>query len=187
VLRNDLAGTFSKTEWVQDISQSDLGDDDARVVNNGVKASQLLVDKGLVGTYFNQESRIYLEQAVPRVKVTLSNTLDVGKLSVYLRNTYFGETTEASTADIFDADLNLRSDANIDPYNSPKILTDLSFGYQLLENLGITIGGQNILDVYPDLVDPAFVSSGRFLYSRSSPQFSFGGRHLFARLAFTLQ
>jgi iron complex outermembrane receptor protein len=43
-------------------------------------------------TYFNEESRIYLEQAVPRTKVNLSNNLTVGKLNV-LRNVYFGEVT----------------------------------------------------------------------------------------------
>jgi iron complex outermembrane receptor protein len=43
------------------------------------------------------------------------------------------------------------------------------------------------LDVYPDEADPAFQSSGRFVYSRRSPQFSLGGRHVFGRLAFTLK
>ena len=187
ILRNNFAATFSKTEWKQDISQSDLADDDERVVSNGVKASQLLVNKGLVGTYFNQEARIYTEQSVPRMKLTLSNTLDFNKWSIYLRNTLYGETTEATTADIFDEDLNLRSDASIDPYNTGKVLTDLSVAYQLNENLSLTVGSQNLFDVYPDLVDDAFRSSGRFIFSRRSPQFSFGGRHLFARLVFTLQ
>lgn len=169
-LRTDLAGTFSKTIWDQD---------------KGINASDLLKEKGLVGTYFNQEGRIYLEQAVPRVKVTMGNTLTMNKLTVYLRNTYFGQTTEATTADIFDNDLNW-VDKSIDPYNDPKIITDLSVGYQFSDNLGLTVGANNLLDVYPDEADPAFQSSGRFVYSRRSPQFSFGGRHLFARVTFTL-
>ncbi len=195
-LRNDLAATFAQTKWDQDA---------------GINASALLERKGLVGTYFNQEARIYLEQAVPRVKVTLSNTLDIGKLSIYLRNTYFGETTEATNEPIFDDDLNLLSDDAIadnymaldddltqeealelaervnDPYNSPKIITDLSLGYDISDNLNITIGANNLLDVYPDLVDDGYRSSGRFIYSRRSPQFSFGGRFLFARVGFTLE
>ena len=187
ILRNDFAAQFSKTEWVQDISQSDLADDDSRVVSNGIKASQLLVDKGLVGTYFDQAARVYLEEVTPRIKLSLSNSLDLDKWSIYLRNTLFGETTEGTNADIFDADLHLRSDATIDPYNSAKILTDLSIAYQLKENLSVTVGSHNLFDVYPDVVDDIFISSGRFRYSRRSPQFSFGGRHLFARLVFTLQ
>lgn len=170
-LRNDLAATFSKTTWDQE---------------DGINASDILRDKGLVGTYFDQTSRIYLEQAVPRVKLTFGNTLALNKLTVYLRNTYFGETTEATNAAIFDADLN-QIDNAIDPYNAGKVITDLSFGYEVSNNLNFTFGANNLLDVFPDEADPAFQSSGRFVYSRRSPQFSFGGRYLFARVAFTMK
>lgn len=170
-LRSDLAATFSNTKWVQE---------------DGINASEILRSKDLVGTYFDQTSRIYLEQAVPRIKVTLGNTLNIGPLDIYLRNTYFGQTTEATSAAIFDADLN-QTDTSIDPYNSPKIITDLSLGYSVSDNMTITLGSNNLLDVYPDEADPSFTSSGRFVYSRRSPQFSFGGRHLFARVAFTLK
>lgn len=171
VLRNDFAATFAETKWDQDA---------------GIKASPLLEEKGLVSTYFDQTARIYLEQAVPRTKLTLSNTLTLNSLTIYLRNTYFGQTTEATGEAIFDNDLNW-TDTSIDPYNDGKVITDLSLGYQLAPNLSLTIGANNLLDVYPDEADPAFQSSGRFVYSRRSPQFSFGGRHLFARLAFTLK
>ncbi len=170
-LRTDLAATFSKTTWDQE---------------DGINASDILRDKGLVGTYFDQTSRIYLEQAVPRVKLTLGNTLALNKLTIYLRNTYFGETTEATNAAIFDADLN-QIDNSIDPYNAGKVITDLSVGYEVSNNLNFTFGANNLLDVYPDEADPAFQSSGRFVYSRRSPQFSFGGRYLFARVAFTIK
>jgi len=175
VLRNDFAATLSRTRAEQD----DNGD----VIIN---ASPLLEEKGLVDTYFDQTSRIYLEQAVPRTKLTLSHTLNWDKFTVYLRNTYFGETTEATGEAIFDTDLN-QIDTSVDPYNAGKVLTDLSFGYSFTEDLSVTIGANNLLDIYPDEADSAFRSSGRFVYSRRSPQFSFGGRHLFARLAFTLK
>lgn len=170
-LRSDLAATFSQTSWDQE---------------DGINASDLLREKGLVGTYFDQTSRLYLEQAVPRVKLTLGNTLTLDKLTIYLRNTYFGETTEATNAAIFDADLNW-IDKTVDPYNDAKIITDLSLGYSISDELSFTVGANNLLDVYPDEADPTFQSSGRFVYSRRSPQFSFGGRHLFARVAFTLK
>lgn len=170
-LRNDLAATFSKTVWDKD---------------GGINSSQLLKDAGLEDVYFDQTSRIYLEQAVPRTKITLSNTLTINKLSIYLRNTYFGETTEATSADIFDEDLEL-TDSSIDPYYAGKVITDLSIGYELNSDVRITVGANNLLDVYPDVADPTFQSSGRFVYSRRSPQFSFGGRHLFARVLLNLK
>ncbi|RME99717.1 MAG: TonB-dependent receptor, partial [Bacteroidetes bacterium] len=170
-LRTDIAGTFAQTKWDQD---------------KGINASETLVKAGLVGTYFDQTSRIYLEQAVPLTKVTMGNTLTLNKLSVYLRNTYFGRTTEATNAAVFNSDLE-QIDNSIDVYYSGKVITDLSFGYQFAKNLNVTLGANNLLDVYPDEADPTFQSSGRFIYSRRSPQFSFGGRHIFARVAFTLE
>ena len=164
-LANDLAATFSQTKRVGDI-----------------KASDILREKGLVGTYFNAEAQIYLEEAVPRTKLTLNNNYTMGKLSLYLRNTLFGETTEA--ANVCDPD---NRDQSVDCINSSKVITDFSVGYQLAPNLSLTLGANNLLDVYPDIVDPSFRSSGRFLYSRRSPQFSFGGRHLFGRIVFTLE
>jgi len=175
-LDNSLAATFSRTNAEQD--------DNGNVIIN---ASPILEESGLVSTYFDQTSRIYLEQGVPRTKITLSNSLNIGKLDIYLRNTFFGETTEATNEAIFDEDLNLLDDATIDPYNSPRIITDLSVGYSVSKDLRVTVGSNNLLDIYPDLVDDAFRSSGRFIYSRRAPQFSFGGRYVFARLAFTLK
>ncbi len=170
-LRTDLAATFSNTVWDKE---------------KGINASPLLKEKGLIGTYFDQQARIYLEQSVPRVKFSMGNTLSMGKLSVYLRNTYFGQTTEATNAPIFDENLNW-TDKSIDPYNDPRVITDLSLSYQLSKGFNFTIGANNLLDVYPDEADPSFQSSGRFIYSRRSPQFSFGGRHIFGRILLTIE
>ena len=170
-LRNDLAATFSQTKWDQD---------------EGINASDLLREKGLVDTYFDQTSRIYLEQAVPRTKVSLGSNLGINNFDVYLRLTYFGETTEATGEAIFDEDLELLDGATIDPYYAGKMIADLSFGYRLSEKFNITVGANNLLDTYPDEADPAFQSDGRFVYSRRSPQFSYNGRHVFARLSLTL-
>lgn len=196
VLRNDLAGTFTRTTWDQD---------------EGINSSAILEAKNLTPTYFDQTSRLYLEKAVPRIKVTLGNSVDIGKLSIYLRNTYFGQTTEATSANIFDDDLELVgrneiitrylaanpnatqmdaedfADTVDDPINDAKIVTDLSFGYQISDNFSLTVGANNLLDVYPDEVDSGYTSSGRFVYSRRSPQFSYAGRHLFARINFTIR
>jgi len=159
-LKSDLSGTFSKTIQVGDI-----------------KASQVLEDAGLVGTYFPEDSRVYLEEAVPRTKVNLSNSLTTGKFNVFLRNVWFGEVTEATT-----------TVANQQVFGS-KIVTDLSLGYKASESLTLTIGANNLLDVFPDRAGADFGnrSSGRFDWSRRAQQFGVAGRFLFARLSFTLK
>ena len=157
-LKSDLAGTFSQTRQVGDI-----------------KSSEVLENAGLVDTYFPEDSRVYLEEAVPRTKVILSNNLTTGNWNVFLRNAWFGEVSEA-TANV----------ANQQTFGS-KLVTDLSFGYKASESLTLTVGANNLLDVYPDRAIEANRSGGRFDWSRRSQQFGIGGRFLFARLSFKLK
>lgn len=159
-LKSDLSGTFSKTIKV-----------------GAVKSSKVLRDAGLEGTYFPEDSRVYLEQAVPRTKINLSNSLTTDKFNIFLRNVWFGEVTEATT-----------TVANQQIFGS-KLVTDLSFGYKVSEATTITVGANNLFDIYPDMADPAFNnrSSGRFDWSRRAQQFGIGGRFLFARLNFVLK
>ena len=167
-LKNTLSGTFSKTKQVGDI-----------------KASEVLENAGLVETYFPEDSRVYLEEAVPRTKINLSHMMTIDKLNIFLRNVYFGEVTEATT--------------NVDRQQvfGTKVVTDLSVGYKLSESSTVTIGANNLLDVYPDRAkqdlepnvngDQNNRSGGRFDWSRRAQQFGIGGRFLFARLSFNLK
>lgn len=157
-LKNTFSATLSKTKRV-----------------GAIKASKVLEDADLVDTYFPEDSRIYLEEAVPRTKMNLTNSLTCGNWNVFLRNVWFGEVSEATT-----------SIANQQVYGS-KLVTDLSFGYKASESLTLTVGANNLLDIYPDKTIEANRSSGRFDWSRRSQQFGIGGRFLFARLSFKLK
>ncbi|MFT6334943.1 MAG: iron complex outermembrane receptor protein [Saprospiraceae bacterium] len=166
-LKSDLSGTLSKTERVGEI-----------------KASEVLENAGLVSTYFPEDSRVYLEQAVPRTKASLSNSLTMSKLNVFLRNTYFGTVTEATN------NLALQQEF------SGKLITDLSVSYQFSDAITLTLGANNLLDIYPDRAeqdldlttdgDQNNRSGGRFDWSRRAQQFGIGGRYAFARFALTL-
>jgi iron complex outermembrane receptor protein len=159
-LNTDLSGTLSETRQVGDI-----------------KASEVLRNAGLVDTYFPEDSRVYLEEAVPRTKINLTNNYTVGKFNVFLRNVFFGKVTEATPTienqQIF----------------SEKLVTDLSFGYVASPSLTFTIGANNIFDIYPDRAEEAFGnrSGGRFDWSRRAQQFGIAGRFLFARMSISLQ
>lgn len=159
-LTTDLAGTFSKTNQIGDINASDV-----------------LEDAGLVDTYFPEDSRVYLEEAVPRTKINLSNSLTSDKFIIFLRNVYFGEVTEATTV------------VENQQVFGTKLVTDLSIGYKATDALTLTIGANNLFDIYPDRAEEAFGnrSSGRFDWSRRAQQFGVGGRFLFARLSFSLK
>ncbi|TDQ29213.1 TonB-dependent receptor [Zeaxanthinibacter enoshimensis] len=159
-LRSDLAGTFSKTKKVGDINASDV-----------------LRNAGLVDTYFPEDSRVYLEEAVPRTKINLSNSLSSDAFVFFLRNVYFGEVTEATTI------------VENQQVFGTKVVTDVSVGYKASPALTLTIGANNVFDIYPDRADPDFGnrSSGRFDWSRRAQQFGIGGRFLFARVSYTVK
>lgn len=138
-----------------------------------VNVPTAISNAGLTDTYFDRTSRIYIEAAVPRTKGTLTNNLNIdGDWNIFLRNTYFGEVEEATNIE----------DPAVDPIYGGKLVTDLTVARNLSDGVKLTIGANNLLDVYPDESDDAFRSSGRFIYSRRSTQFGTGGRHLFARV-----
>ncbi|WP_148868267.1 TonB-dependent receptor [Tenacibaculum adriaticum] len=163
-LKSDLSATFSQTKQVDDIH-----------------SSQQIANAGLVDTYFPEDSRVYLEEAVPRTKVNLSNTLSTDRFNVFLRNVYFGEVTEATT------------DLDRQQVFSSKIVTDLSVGFKATEELTFTVGANNLFDIYPDKAATSFSdggnnrSDGRFDWSRRAQQFGIGGRFVFARLSFVIK
>jgi len=157
-LRTDFSATFGKTEQVGDIHASDI-----------------LEEAGLVDTYFNEQSRVFLEEAVPRTKMNLTFNYNFNKFNVMFRNVYFGEVTEATN--------NIALQQEFDS----KIVTDLSFSYLATDALRFTVGANNLFDVYPDKNIDDNRSSGRFEYSRRSQQFGANGRYLFARVTFDLK
>lgn len=156
-LKNTLSGTFSKTKRVGDIH-----------------ASPILEESGQLDTYFDERAAIFLEKAVPHTKINLSNLLSVKNWHFFMRNVYFGKVTEANNI------------PELQQVFSPKVITDLSVGYSFSSSFNLTIGANNLFDIYPDENIPENQSSGRFIWSRRSQQFGFGGRFAFARLRFNL-
>jgi iron complex outermembrane receptor protein len=118
----------------------------------------------------------FVESAMPRTKLNLTNTYKVGDWNFLLRNVYFGEVN--------DPDFEGGSEPVI---YGEKIITDLSIGYSFDDNLSLTVGANNLLDVYPDEVPTASNYGDQFIFSRRTSQFGFNGRYVFGRLTFTLK
>ncbi|MCL1668997.1 TonB-dependent receptor [Elizabethkingia ursingii] len=156
-LKNDFAINLNKTKRVGDIHSSDL-----------------LHNAGLDNVYFSENSRIYLEEAVPRVKASLAHTLQFGKLDVYVRNTYYGKVTGA--------DVIVQPDTH--QIMSDRVITDLSVAYGFSKNISLTLGANNVFDVYPSRNLPVSSNNDQFVYTRSTSQFGMNGRYVFTRLNF---
>jgi iron complex outermembrane receptor protein len=185
VIKNDFAFSFNETKRVGDlhIPQS--------IVNAG--------GEPYIYSFFPESSRVYLEEAIPKVKANLMTTFSIKKLDIYLRNSYFGKVTDPGATDV---NLDGFSSVYEHPEYSAKLVTDLSLGYQINEHLRATIGVNNIGDVYPDRNNPAtpaftnttptlspapstdLTNANQFAYSRAVSQFGLNGRFGFARLSF---
>jgi len=66
------------------------------------------------------------------------------------------------------------------------VITDLTLSYHVSKSFTISVGSNNILDIYPDENLPVNQGAGQFIYSRRSQQFGFNGRYIFGRLSLSL-
>lgn len=185
IIRNDLALSYNETKRVGDLH-----------------IPKSIIDAGgdpYIYSFFPESSRIYLEEAIPKLKANLMTTFSIKKLDIYLRNSYFGKVTDPGATDV---NLDGFSSVYEHPEYSAKLVTDLSLGYQINEHFRATIGFNNIGDVYPDRNNPAtpaftnttptlspapstdLSNANQFAYSRAVSQFGLNGRFGFARLSF---
>lgn len=134
-----------------------------------IHASQQLASQ--IDTYFGERESYFLELAQPRVKANLGHLLQADKWNVFVRNSFFGSV--------------FNPDGDHQEFGS-KIITDLSFGYDLTDNLSLTVGSSNIFDVYPDETPSNLTSGNNFIYPRVTSQFGINGRTIFGRLNFKL-
>jgi iron complex outermembrane receptor protein len=118
--------------------------------------------------YFDERERRFVLASAPPSKINLTLDYTVSKLSFMLRLIRFGEVKLANW------------DYEIDVYK-PKIQTDLTVNYKLNNHFSISVGGSNILNVYPDLSLPALTESGG---GWDPVQMGSNGAFFFTRLGF---
>ena len=147
-----------------------------------IHSSGALQSANLESVYFAESSRIYLEEAVPKVKASLSHNITWKDATFYLRNTYFGKVT---SPDIIDANGDGVVSLNEHQSITDKIITDVSVAYKLTDNLSVTLGANNLFDIYPTKNLTASTNNDQFIYSRSTSQFGLNGRYVFSRLNFS--
>jgi iron complex outermembrane recepter protein len=158
---------------------------------------------------FDRQQRSRIEVWQPKNKINASLSYTMNKLDITLRAVRFGEVqyihnldTEAKKADgtFWNAQFNRDASgkALIDQTFAAVLITDLTVGYRFTDNFSLTVGANNLFDVYPDqiYIDPRNAagsldySSGRDASNRGRLLFQpnqggYNGRYLFARLAAT--
>ncbi len=156
----------------------------ASIEVTNVNVPQKIADAGLSQDFFDGQEEAFLTLAQPRTKANLTHILSNDKWTFLLRNVYFGEVTDP---DEFAGQANVANAVvNENAIYGGKVITDLTISNRISENTTISIGANNLLDIYPDDNRPGSQSNGSFPFSRRTSQFGFMGRYVFAKLNFFL-
>ena len=146
----------------------------------------------LQNTLFDRQQRTRIESGNPRSKINLSANYGYGIFGIEARAVRFGEVQykDADPARSF-----------LDQTFAAKWITDLTLSAQVIKQVGLIVGVNNLFDVYPDRfiqnarnnefnfsVDPTtsynssldYTNRGRFVYNAN--QFGFSGAFYFARV-----
>jgi iron complex outermembrane receptor protein len=181
-LRTTLAMTFIDNEV-------EKGSDGKPVI----KASDVLVNSGQLGNYFNREDQSRVEVANPQNKINLSFNYKYNKFGMLLRFVNFGKveyldpSINPANPGAFPINAFTGQRETLDQEFSAKTVTDISLSYELSRLLSVTVGANNIFDVYQDRHNHSGnMSLGRFVYSRRVQQMGFNGAYYFARLKLSL-
>ena len=124
---------------------------------------------------FDRKEQSRILSSRPNQKVILGIGYEIGDFELMLNNTYFGEVTWQHA-----------TDPGNDQTFAGKTITDLFLKYRFSKTLALSVSANNLLDVYPDEIDPngdpVTDLGGRFKYPWEVNQFGFNGTTLSANL-----
>lgn len=105
-----------------------------------------------------------LQEGLPNERWSLSANKQIGLLSLLGRLNYYGDWYDSEDGQSYEG----------------KLLLDMELNFELSEQMGLTFGGQNILNTYPDKNPGAETGVGN-KYSQFTP-FGFNGSFLYTKL-----
>lgn len=146
-----------------------------------VNLPDFIVSNGLTDNILSREDISRMETWRPRQKIIASSTYAISNWSTTLSFFYYGSVSYQHP-----------SEPSMDASYRGKMLTDLSFSYQLSEKMKLQIGGNNLFNIYPDSYRQAYNGIvqdsnldfvGRFKYPWQTTQFGIDGIRLFTKFS----
>ncbi|MBB3825617.1 iron complex outermembrane receptor protein [Xanthomonas arboricola] len=191
VLTGTFAGNYNKTEFDQ-------------IAGTPAPIAAL----GITTPLFDLTQQLRYSDSLPRDKLMFNLNYTHGRFAASMTNTRYGKVstvamTARNAAQVaaltpgYDTRLVAASASTYDVIQtfSPKIITDLELSAQVTPALRVSLGAQNLFDIYPDENIASTVASvaagsngsdnaGMHPYNATSP-FGFSGRTVFMRAALT--
>ncbi|WP_426092068.1 TonB-dependent receptor [Flavobacterium sp. DSR3-2] len=121
------------------------------------------------GTFFGKREKAFLLASAPKSKFGLNLNYSKNKFDAGLAFTHFSKVVLVDYAD------------EDDVYNA-KTITDLTLGYKLSKQLKLSIGSNNLFNIYPDKQDEQGNTEAGGYWD--SVQMGFSGAYYYARLGF---
>ncbi|WP_185207914.1 TonB-dependent receptor plug domain-containing protein [Chryseobacterium sp. C3] len=121
--------------------------------------------------FFGPDQINIIESLSPKTKASLGLNYGVGKFNFLVRNTYFGKVIRDGYPF-----------GGVQEFN-PKIVTDVSVGYDFTKNINLTVGANNVFDVFPDL--QIYENSYFGVFKYAPVQMGTLGNYFFGKLNFT--
>ncbi|WP_268846013.1 TonB-dependent receptor [Flavobacterium aestivum] len=121
-------------------------------------------------TFFGKREQAFLLASAPDSKFGLNLNYSRKKFDAGLAFTHFSEVVlidYSGSEDVY----------------SPKTITDLTVGYQITKELKLTVGSNNLFNVYPDKQDETGNTEAGGYWD--AVQMGFNGAYYYARLGFT--
>jgi iron complex outermembrane receptor protein len=134
--------------------------------------------------FFDRAEQSRVELANPKNKISAAANYQYKKIGAMIRATRFGKVSSWNP------------NPKLDETYDAKIVTDASISYNILPQVRVTVGANNIFDVYPDKLKwfrdgngdksntyYGNTSDGRFVYSRNATQFGMNGGYYYISLS----
>jgi len=138
---------------------------------------------------FDRVQRTLIERGQPRNSVSLTLNHLFRGFTTNLHASRFGEITIYQSVSATPAAPNGPIDPtfrpNLDQKFDAKWVSDVALSYRFFNQLGLTVGANNIFDVYPDTVVTPNQTRGIYRYAGASP-FGFNGRYMYVRASYDL-
>ena len=123
-----------------------------------------------------------LERGLPNSRWSFTVNHDAGRWNLLGRLNYFGQFWDSEDGRNA-ADLGVVSESWLYPSYSGKALLDFELGIPFRENVTLAIGGENVLNTYPDVNQNGILTVGNY-YGQFSP-FGFNGANFYVRLNYS--
>jgi iron complex outermembrane receptor protein len=164
----DLVFAWKKSFGGSKIGVTFVGNINKMDIDN-VKTSNKIVTEADKEIFFGKREKAFLLASAPESKFGLNLTYSKNKFDTGLALTRFSKVVLVDYAD------------EEDVYNS-KIVTDLTIGYKLSKQLKLSVGSNNLFNIYPDQQDEQGNTEAGGYWD--AVQMGFSGAYYYARLGF---